>query len=206
MALVLFFLATAMSFLGSLQPGPINMLVIQTAFHKKFKGAYLIGLGGCMAELIYSSLAFATSDLLIERPAIKTYSGYALIIIFLYLAFNSFQMARHPKAPKTIEDKKGVHFMKGWLIGMLNPQLLTYWLLIIIYFNNVGWMVNPSLLGKACFVLGTAAGAMLLHVLTISLVKRYNTLPVEKTTPVINYGMVVIFLGLALHQAYQLFA
>lgn len=199
-AFLYFFLATTMSYLGSLQPGPINMLVVQTAIQKNYKGAFLIGLGGTMAEIIYSSLAFATTDLISKNKNIGLYSSYVLILVFLFLAYNSFRLARNPKAPLKVKPAKGVFFFKGWGIGMLNPQLITYWLIIILYFKNVGWMSEPDSIEKVGFVLGTATGALLLQTTLIALVKRFERFNISQYAPQINYGMAVLFIGLAVHQ------
>ena len=55
--LIIFFAATLTSFIGSLQLGPVNLFVIDTALNKNKANAYWVALGGVMPEFMYCALA-----------------------------------------------------------------------------------------------------------------------------------------------------
>jgi hypothetical protein len=55
--MLIFLCTTIISFMGSLQPGPLNMSVVQLSLHDNPKGALKMNVGGCIPEFVYSLLA-----------------------------------------------------------------------------------------------------------------------------------------------------
>ncbi len=47
----------AISFVGSIQVGPVNLTVIQTVLQRRLKDGILVALGGCVPELFYAAAA-----------------------------------------------------------------------------------------------------------------------------------------------------
>jgi threonine/homoserine/homoserine lactone efflux protein len=59
--------------MGSLQPGPLNMSVVQLSLHDNPKGALKMNVGGCIPEFVYSLLAAEGLVIFQYYPWLLTY-------------------------------------------------------------------------------------------------------------------------------------
>ena len=57
MNFVLFITVAAISFVGSIQIGLVNLAVMQTTLYRSCSAGMLVAIGGCLPEFIYSFIA-----------------------------------------------------------------------------------------------------------------------------------------------------
>ncbi len=177
-ALLLFFLTAFISFLGSVQLGPVNITVIRTSLQKHYKSTVFIGFGGALPELIYSAIALKGSEFLTQFPLLINTMLLICIPVFIlvgiYLIFHNSKIKYNNdvnlQAPKSIVKSIGL----GFGIGLLNPMLLPFWMVVLSTYHQYELMVIPHYLTNISFVLGTAFGAFLLQYLLVVLLKKYN--------------------------------
>lgn len=193
-----FLLATVISFVGSLQVGPVNLGVMHASINKGYKPALWMGLGGSLPELIYSAGAFWFSDILQNYPQLIKGVNFivtpALILIGIYL------LVKKTTFRKPVEGNKKLTFpfLTGFILGSLNPMLLPFWVLIIEYLKNVGLNVHDQSVYEYGFIVGTAFGAFLLQYVIATLIRRQKEKFEKKfmryANPVI--GVIIILVGL----------
>ncbi len=201
--LLTFFITAIISFVGSIQLGPTNLAVIQTTLSKGFKSAILVAIGGSLPEIFYAVLALQGNNFLQKHQSWIRF--LEILIIPVFLGIGLFYVFQKQKKPSQITVEKASNdFLKGFSLGMLNPQLLPFWLGILIAFNS--FLKIENLPSKTAFVLGTASGAFAILygfiVLTIrfkeQILQFLNKYPLNK---IIGW----VFIGLAVVQSYKFF-
>ncbi|MFY0594009.1 LysE family translocator [Roseivirga sp.] len=191
--------ATAISFVASLQLGPVNMGTIHTALHKNKKAAIIFGLGGSLPELLYCGLAIGSSNFISQYEGLDDYLKYLTVGILLIFGVYLFLQKASTKQNNKL-DKQGKELWVGATFGMLNPQLYPYWLFIITLLRSNSILENNSLPSQVAFVIGTALGAFLLQWLVAELTTRNRDFIFKKLTK--NYNKVLggILIAMALIQ------
>ncbi len=169
----LFFSTALASFLGSLQLGLVNSAVIKAALEKRLNAALWIAFGGCLPELMYAVIAtFVYKHIitLYEKP----FKLISLSILFMY----GIYLIVKKNKPHTAASKISGHsFLKGFVLGSINPQLLIFWSLFLSV-SPLNYLVNTNL-GALTFGLGAVFGAFVI-LFIFSLLFFYNTKYFEK--------------------------
>ena len=174
-----FVIATAISFVGSVQLGPVNFGTIQTALNKNLKSALLFGFGGSLPELLYSGLAIGGSNLLQQYDGLEEYLKYLTTAILL--AFGIYLLFQKASTEMSNQDQKpGKSIWLGMTFGLLNPQLFPFWLIVITNLRSYNIMVDHSFPVQVAFVLGTAAGAFLLQYLVAVITTKKRGLSIHQ--------------------------
>jgi threonine/homoserine/homoserine lactone efflux protein len=160
--LILFITTFIISFLGSIHPGPLNVSVVETTLTTGLKAGLIMAIGGCIPEFIYSWLAVEGSMLFQRNKLI--FNGLQWAMVFILICMGVFTIFAKEKPVKNKVIKASL-FFKGFLLSAFNPQLIVFWLLIIIYFQKFDFLAIHSAIDKVVFVLGTGVGAFLLNFL-----------------------------------------
>lgn len=184
-----FLIATIFGFLGSLQPGSVNTLVINDAFTDNKRRAFNIAIGGSMVQGLGAWLvARGLSDSL----KIPDISFILLSLVSIALGLYYFLKKNIPKLNKesNINNKLGI--LKGMTMAFINPQILPFWAFIWVTFG----IKNNNLSNSSSFIFSFGAFLGTLSVLTtlIILSNRFKSFDLS----VINRitGSVLIFVGI----------
>jgi threonine/homoserine/homoserine lactone efflux protein len=161
----IFFATFIISFLGSVHPGPLNVSVIEITLKNSLKAGLLMIVGGIIPEIFYSLLAvegvlFFQTNLIIFKIL-----QWAMVAILLFMAVMAINAKEKPIKNQNIGANI---FMKGLGLSVLNPQLIVFWLLIVVYFQGISLLRISSIFDKLAFVFGAAAGAFALNYLYAS--------------------------------------
>jgi threonine/homoserine/homoserine lactone efflux protein len=156
------------SFLGSLQLGPVNLSVIRTTLTSSIRQAKWVAFGGVVPEIIYSFLALQISSISGFSDSLLNYKwlvGAFFIVIGVYYFFK-------PKVKQNNVDLKPTKvsgFFSGFYLALLNLQLLPFWIGVSVSINNSSFFSITSVFDKFSFIFGSAIGAFLLLLLLINL-------------------------------------
>jgi threonine/homoserine/homoserine lactone efflux protein len=205
MDFILFFLVALISFAGSIHIGAVNLAVVQTTLNRNLSAGILVAIGGSIPEFIYSFLALKGLIFVEKNQAILEVLNFLIIPVFLVMGLsNLFQ-----KEVKTLENNnkikvKNLDFIRGFSLGMLNPQLLPFWFFILIYLSKSFTINNLST--KYAFVLGTGIGAFAILFVFAHLAHRFNG-DIKKLLQKysVNRIMGYLFISLALMQIIKVF-
>jgi len=165
--MLVFLITFIISFVGSIYPGPLNLSVIQTTLQKGIYPALLLALGGVIPEIIYGYLAIEGVMLFEKYPVVFSVMNWAVVPILLGLGIqqilNSEKLKRCVKPSKIVEGTalKGAS-TRGFFLSLFNPQLLPYWIVILINYQNYNFLKISEFSDKLFFVLGTSTGAFTL--------------------------------------------
>ncbi|OYU94485.1 MAG: hypothetical protein CFE21_15880 [Bacteroidetes bacterium B1(2017)] len=199
MPIIYFLIAALISFFGSMQPGPVNLTLLHSCVHGHYKRGLYIAIGGSIPELIYSFIALLFAEALAPyTQLLQTVSGYvALAFVVIGIAF--FFIKSKANVEEVKERKSG--FGSGFLVSIVNPQLILFWLGIIAAMNlqHVD-LLHAGILSMFLFAIGTSVGAFLQHYFLIFMVQTYsgsNTVKLIKQYGNKLTGAMLILLGLA---------
>ena len=165
--MAIFLLTFFISFMGSIHPGPLNLSVIQTTLKKGVCQALLLTFGGIIPEIIYGYLAVEGIMIFEKYPIIFKVMQWAVVPILLFLGIQQIITSRKPKL--TIKTRVDVSsnvvqgVLRGFTLSITNPQLLPYWIVILINYQNYKFLKINVLSDKVLFVLGASLGAFALN-------------------------------------------
>ena len=166
--MLIFLITFIISFLGSIHPGPLNLSVIQITLRKNLSLGLLMALGGIIPEIIYGYLAVEGVMIFEKYPIVFEIMKWAVVPILLGMGF--LELTKKKKnnnindyAFEEIISEKWQTFSKGFLLSLFNPQLLPFWIVILVNYQNHEFLKISELSDKIWFILGTSTGAFALN-------------------------------------------
>lgn len=171
--LLIFSITFIISFAGSFHPGPLNMSVIQNTLKKNLRAGLWMTFGGVIPEMIYGILAVEGLKIFEQYPLIFEIMQWAVLPVLLFVGWNYLKPKKVLSEAPTATDIKTEpkisvgtgDIFRGFILSLLNPQLLPFWLIILINYQNYDVLRIEELFDKIAFVLGASAGAFLLNYL-----------------------------------------
>ncbi|MCF8253054.1 MAG: LysE family transporter [Bacteroidia bacterium] len=173
MSILYFFLFAAfISFAGSLQPGPVNLGVLNAAIQERYKFALFIALGGSTPEFIFSLVAWvASAQILPYTEQIQSFS-YVIALLFILAGVFIFRSKQVENEGRKLQSANG--FVFGFILASLNPQLILFWTAVLAWVRLQG--ISEELFNRftmLAFSAGTFAGAFTLHYILLKLVQKH---------------------------------
>ena len=173
----IFLITFFISFVGSIHPGPLNLSVVQTTLQKGLAATLLMILGGVIPEIIYGYLAVEGVIIFEKYPIVFKVMQWMVVPILLALGIQQINASRQPKkeiiSSKTTQ-KASIEvnstrtstrqvFIRGFFLSFFNPQLLPYWIVMLVNYQNYSFLKITHLSDKILFVCGTSMGAFALN-------------------------------------------
>ncbi len=163
---LLFLITIIISYVASLQPAPLNLLVFKTNIDYGKKNALWVAFGGVFPEFIYCF----TCVLLIQTKWFTDnvlWMRLAVPILLFSMAWNTFRKKKETGKVKTFTLP---YFWKGLFTGASNPMLPIFWFgmltSIASYFNINSFTFTETLL--CAFGASIGEFVLLLHYISIS--------------------------------------
>ncbi len=205
MDFLLFSLVALISFAGSIHIGAVNLAVVQATLNRSFSAGILVAIGGSIPEFIYSFLALKGLYFVQKNQFILDILNFTIIPVFLVMGINNlFRKETNIEKYTTTTTSKNFDFIKGFSLGMLNPQLLPFWFFTLIYLSKS--FTISTLSTKYAFVLGTGFGALSVLIIFAYLAHRYQSYIKQRLQKYsVNRIMGYLFISLALIQIIKIF-
>jgi len=175
----IFFITAMISFAGSVQLGPVNLAIMKTVLEGRSRSALIIGAGVCLPEFIYSSFALFAAAWLLHRQQILSVLEWGIVPVLI--GFGVFNLLKKTKTePEETAAAKAADFFKGFLLSTLNPQLLPFWLAILVMLNGYEFFRITTVADKIAFIAGTGCGEFALISLVVWLTGKFRDYLLEK--------------------------
>lgn len=202
-SLLILICSSLASFIGSLQLGPVNMFVIDSTLTKNKKSAYLVAIGGCLPEFVYCGLAVFTGSLFLHHATI--FFAFKVLLVVFMTVIGCFYLLKKPvdKVNSTQPPARSYfgNFLKGFSLAILNPQLLPFWLFMMVYFQSINFLEIKSLVDKFAYIAGAGLGAFALLALIISTIEKFKTkITVYLNNKYYNKFIALLFFAIAIQQ------
>ena len=162
------------SIIGALPLGATNIAVINTTLRQKAKQAYKIIITASIAEALLSYYALHYN--MMVKDFFATNQWLQIAIALVLLGIGSFLFFNKKGASKNVTTKKNGFwnnkYATGFLLGLLNPPVLVYWLLVygIINMKIAVLSIESSISILILFFLGVFFG----KIFTLHLYSRFS--------------------------------
>jgi threonine/homoserine/homoserine lactone efflux protein len=201
--LQVFLVGLVFSFLGSIPPGTLNLLVLQLGLERKVKTALRFALAVSIVEYPYAWIAVEFEELITSSPAVLANFQLWGAIIMTAIGVFSLWSVRKPTAITVKLQDSG--FRRGVILSLLNPQAIPFWIALTAYLKFQGWIDLSTTWRVHSYILGTSVGAMLLLTLLAVLARRVATSFTDNRLLRMIPGLVLLTLGLIAFVRYFLF-
>jgi len=190
--------AFVVSYVGSIPPGTINVSVMQLAIQKRRRAAVFFAFAASAVEFIYAGFTVQFHILLTNNAA---FSGYFKIITSIALMVLGLWNIFSKSTSKSIiaHSTKGRHgFLRGMILGILNPMTIPFWLAITTYLENDN-LVDVEGFGFWIYLIGLSAGTFCLLLTVNASGSRFtkiadNKFIVHKVPGILLFGIGIYFL------------
>lgn len=193
MILQVFIVGLALSFVGSIPPGTLNVQVLQLGLENKVRKALGFALAVAIVEYPYAWIAVVFEHWLTSSPGLtKNFQLTGAVVMTLIGGINLWS-ARRPSSFTRKFNESG--FGRGLILSLLNPQAIPYWIAVTAYLKFEGWIVLNSSWLIHSYVLGTSVGVMiLLSILALMSQKVSGVFQQSKILRMVP-GIVLLVLG-----------
>jgi L-lysine exporter family protein LysE/ArgO len=201
MILIYILIGLLASVVGALPLGATNIAVINTRLKQNASQAFKIAITAGVAEVILSYYALhcnmVIKDFFNANLWLQTSIAVLLLCIgsFLFFKSNTLKTKSSIKSNKLFQSK----YITGFFLGLLNPPVLIYWLLVygLINSNDIMLSLQSSLVVLFLFFVGVYAG----KILTLYLYSKFSLVikrKFENINTIINKvtGSLLFFIGL----------
>ncbi|HTF20283.1 MAG TPA: LysE family transporter [Chryseolinea sp.] len=172
MVLQVFVIGAVASFLGSIPPGTLNILVLQLGLENKLKAALRFALAVALVEYPYAWIAVAFEGWVTSSPVVQENFKLLAASVMVLLGLMGLWSARKPTTTTVRLQERG--FARGLILSILNPQAIPWWIAITAYLKSQGWIVIDTTARVHAYVLGTALGALALLTLLAFAAQRVS--------------------------------
>ncbi|MFK7953944.1 MAG: LysE family translocator [Ekhidna sp.] len=199
MILQTLFVAFAVSYIGSIPPGTLNISVMQLSILKKHRAALFFSLAATLVEFVYAGITVQFHIFLNNNETISGYFQIITAIALIGLGISNLVSTSSSKSVKVNQELTGRHgFRKGLILGLLNPMSIPFWLAITTYLENDD-LISVDTFGFWSYLVGLSAGTFCLLLTVDAAGKRFtkvsdNDFLVHKVPGLILLGLGVYFL------------
>ena len=190
------------SVIGALPLGGSNIAVINTTLKQNAKQAFKIAIAAGLAEVMLSYYALhcnmVVKDFCDNNQWLQILIAVLLLVIggFLFLKSNKTENNDNKKQSKLAKSK----YATGFLLGLLNPPVLIYWLIVYGIINNNDFMLTLKSPISVLFLF--FSGVYLGKILTLYLYSKFSIVIKNKfknINGVINKvtGVLLFIIGIA---------
>lgn len=186
----------AVSYLGSIPPGTINVTTMQMTILGHKRGALFFALAASLTEFVYAGFTVRFQIFLSEKPVITENFQIITAVAMLVLAVVNLRAKTDSSGVYAKGELKGRNgFKQGFVLGILNPLTVPFWLAVTAYLQSNNWV---SLSGNLfwIYLVGISTGTFALLMTVRSVGARFrqvadNNFLVHKVP-----GIVFLLLGL----------
>lgn len=200
MILQVFFIGLIASFIGSIPPGTLNILVLQMGLENKIKIAMRFILAVTIVEYPYAWIAVEFEDLITSSPIVQQNFKLLAAVVMLALGILGLWSARKP-SPLTVKLQES-GFRKGLILSILNPQAIPWWIGMTAYLKVQGWIVLDTPWRLHSYVLGTSVGVLLLLILLAFMAQKLASIIKHNRVVALLPGLILTVLGLVALYSY----
>ncbi|WP_460219977.1 LysE family transporter [Psychroserpens sp. MEBiC05023] len=204
MIILYFLIGVLASIIGALPLGASNIAVINTTIKQNAKQAFKIAIAAGVAEVVLSYYALHCN--MVVRDFFDRNMWIQITIVILLMIIGSVLIFKKttektPKKNKLTSSK----YATGFLLGILNPPVLIYWIVAFGIINNNNLMLS---LGSPLFVLFLFfTGVYLGKLVTLYLYSKFSIViknKVQNILFVINKVTGVLLIVIGIVQAIKL--
>jgi threonine/homoserine/homoserine lactone efflux protein len=169
-AIITFFIAFFFSFIGTIPPGTLNLTIVQMGLAHRVRQAWRFALASSAVEYIYAWIAVEFESLITSSPAVIENFELITAIVMITLGVVSLLTAKKPSPIVERFNESG--FRKGFILGVLNPMALPFWVAMTAYIRSQRWVTLDTGIELHAYLLGVALGGFALMMVFFFLARK----------------------------------
>lgn len=154
----------------------------------------LLSLGAVIMDTAYAGLAVSVQIYLAEQVEFTNYFYLIAALVLIVLGVASIKTRSSTSDVKIIDDGK-VGFLKGLILGALNPLAMPFWLGVTTYLQLSG-LIDLEGINFWSYILGVFLGEFILLMIIIRIGKRFTRVANNRTIVHVIPAIAFIFLGI----------
>ena len=194
MILQVFVIGLVASFIGSIPPGTLNILVLQMGLENKLRVAIRFILAVAIIEYPYAWIAVEFEHLITSSPLVQQNFKLLAAVVMLSLGILGLWSVRKP-SPLTVKLQES-GFRKGLVLSILNPQAIPWWIGMTAYLKAQGWIVLDTPWRLHSYVFGTSVGVLLLLLLLAFMAQKLASIMKHNRIVALLPSIILLVLGL----------
>lgn len=206
MILVYFFIGLLTAIISAIPLGASNLAVVNTTLKQNAKQAFKIATAAGIAEVILSYYALhynqVIKDFFNQHLWIQTLIAVILLVVGATLVYRKPTKSKLKK--RKLSQSK---YATGFLLGMINPPVLAYWIIAygVLNNNNIMLSIKSSFSILFLFFLGVYLGKLLTlygySILSLIIKNRMHNI-----NTVVNKVIGVLLICISFIQALNIYA
>jgi threonine/homoserine/homoserine lactone efflux protein len=189
-----FCVAFIFSFIGTIPPGSLNLIILQLGFQEKINVAWRFALAACLIEYPYAWIAVKFEALITSSPLIV--NNIELIVAIVMTCLGVFSLISFKKPSSFAEKFNNSGFRRGIVLAILNPLALPFWVGTTAYLKGMNWIDLSTPARLHVYLIGISLGTLALFVVFMFLAKKivsaFSHQAVLQKVP----GIVLLILGI----------
>ncbi|RAW03059.1 LysE family transporter [Pseudochryseolinea flava] len=192
---VAFTLGFVFSFIGSIPPGSLNLIVFQLGLNKQIEVAIRFTIAVAIVEYPYAWISVIFADMVTSSPVIIANMKLITAVAITIFAVITLLPAKQQASP-LVQGFNKSGFRRGVVLSILNPQAIPFWIVATAYLKekwsltvSTAWELHAYLLGIS---LGTVALLLIFTYFAQKIVVRFGDPGKLKKIP----GYMLLALGL----------
>lgn len=194
MILQVFVIGLVASFIGSIPPGTLNILVLQMGLENKLRVAIRFILAVAIIEYPYAWIAVEFEHLITSSPLVQQNFKLLAAVVMLSLGILGLWSVRKPSTLTVKLQESG--FRKGLVLSILNPQAIPWWIGMTAYLKAQGWIVLDNPWRLHSYVFGTSIGVLLLLLLLAFMAEKLASIMKHNRVVALLPSIILFLLGL----------
>jgi len=192
--LQVFVIGLVASFIGSIPPGTLNILVLQMGLENKLRVAIRFILAVAIIEYPYAWIAVEFEHLITSSPLVQQNFKLLAAVVMLSLGILGLWSVRKPSTLTVKLQESG--FRKGLVLSILNPQAIPWWIGMTAYLKAQGWIVLDNPWRLHSYVFGTSIGVLLLLLLLAFMAQKLASIMKHNRVVALLPSIILLLLGL----------
>jgi threonine/homoserine/homoserine lactone efflux protein len=168
--LLTFVTGFAISFLGSIPPGSLNVTIIQLGLEHRMNVAWRFALAAALVEYPYAWVAVRFADMITSSPAVTRNLQLISAVVLLILGIVNLRAAG--KVTRLYSRFHASGFRRGVLLSILNPMALPFWISVTTYLKSVHVVRLQTSYEIHSYLFGVSLGGLSLLILIAYLAKK----------------------------------
>jgi threonine/homoserine/homoserine lactone efflux protein len=193
-ALINFGVAFFFTFIGTIPPGTLNLSIRQLGNDNKIRVAWRFALAASMIEYPYAWLAVKFEKLITSSPVFEENAQLITAVVMTLLGAVSLYTPK--KTSRLSEKLSNSGFMRGLVLGILNPLALPFWVGTTAYLNSQHWIDLSTSLGLQAYLIGICLGTLSLFILLVYLAQKIASVFQESKILKKIPGVILLALGI----------
>jgi threonine/homoserine/homoserine lactone efflux protein len=174
--------------IGALPPGASNVAVVKTTINEDIQQSLKIGYGASIGEVLLAFFAYQFGIFIRDFFVMNQWVQVLFSILLSFVGVYFILKRRNKKEEIKQYNSK---FFKGFFLGIINPPVLLYWVVVFSFLKDYFFSLNSSFI--AVFVLLT--GIFIGKIVTLYAYGKLSTHFKEKSS---NNKSVDTLIGISL--------